>query len=79
MRVVIRRCLVEILAQLPRPPRAKEREEPEEDSRQLQPQHARELHERSPGSFAKTLAATDDALPGLFGLVCRTLHLLPNA
>lgn len=79
MRVVVRGCFVQVVAQLPGPACAEEGEESEEDACHLEPEHSREPHERSPEGFSKSLAAADETLSGLPGLGCCPLCLLPDA
>jgi hypothetical protein len=77
MGIMIRGRLVPILAQLPRPPGAKECEEPKKHTRQLQAQNAREFDERLPDGLSKAPAAADQSLPGLSRLIrclCGLLH-----
>jgi hypothetical protein len=65
MSIMICGRLMPVLAQLPRPPGAKEGKKSKKHSSQLQPQNPREFDERRPDSLSKAPAAANQSLSGL--------------
>jgi hypothetical protein len=72
---MVRGSLMQVVAQLPCPSRAKEGEEPKKYPSQLEPKNARELDEGRPDRLPETLAAAHQPLPGL-PCLGRRLHSL---
>jgi len=75
MSLVIRTRLMPIRPHLPCATACKQREDPEEDPRKLQPQHAGQLHERPPHRFAKSFTSALQSLTCLSHLLCGSCRL----
>src|ERR1035437_1844717 len=58
----VRRTRMPLPAQLPQIPNGQQREDAEEDTRNLQPKHSGEPHERAPHRLAKAPALTPQTL-----------------